>query len=800
MPSSSARRPSTHYDGEQYELTEEGRLLEPKQTYTAKYKDGASIDWSQEEMAEREHQQRLKSQAGVRGILSPAFEAACGWLVVILTGIGVGIAGAWLDVLVKWLGDLREGRCSYGFFYNQVACCSGIDPGEVCYEWQSWSTYYGFRSIFGASLLQSFVYVALAIIFAASAAVLVVTYAPYAFHTGIPEIKAILGGYVLDAFLSPWTLLIKALGLALAVASGLSLGKEGPLVHVSCCLAFLISRFFKQFQNNEASKRKLLAAAAAAGVSVAFGSPLGGVLFGLEELETFSNESEVMWKGFVASGIAAVALQWVNPFGTAKLVLFQVTFVNDTWRAFELVPWLSLGVIGGILGSLLIKLNVKVAIYRKNSIISDWPILEVVCISAATAAVSYLVVFARVQSSELVANLFQECDPAKGDYHGLCNPTASGQNIFLLLLTAAMKFFFTAWTFGMMVPAGIFLPTIAIGACLGRAVGLITQSMYRFYPTAWVFLSCPPDPSVRCISPGFYAVIGAAAMLGGVTRMTISLVVILFELTGALSHVLPIMIAVMTAKWVGDAQGIDGIYSVWIAMRRYPWLPPVDFKDTQAATGENIMKSADRLVKIEEGNVTVTDLEKMLARHGYSGFPVVNGQELVGYASRTKLQALLDALPRSPSSASKICSFLPPNRQTIFSSSPQSEHNTPNDTAIATPPSVNKTPSSNSLYSSPEIIDILETTAIPATSQPIENSNVEDIINFSSALDSTTLQLRKQVPRELIITMFQKMNLREVLFTEDGRLEGMLTKRDITRLLTSHFDHAAALCVSPSSG
>lgn len=90
-----------------------------------------------------------------------------------------------------------------------------------------------------------------------------------------------------------------------------------------------------------AQKRRILAAAAAAGVSVAFGSPLGGVLFGLEgmiqsprivslalllllELDTFSNESDVMWRGFVASAIAAVSLQWVNPFGTAKLVLFQV--------------------------------------------------------------------------------------------------------------------------------------------------------------------------------------------------------------------------------------------------------------------------------------------------------------------------------------------------------------------------------------------------------------------------------------------------------------------------------------------
>ncbi|KAJ2930643.1 hypothetical protein H1R20_g6438, partial [Candolleomyces eurysporus] len=178
--------------------------------------------------------------------------------------------------------------------------------------------------MFASSFLQAFVYISLAVAFAGTSALLVETYAPYAFHTGIPEIKAILGGYVFDAFLSPWTLLIKALGLALSVASGLSLGKEGPLVHVACCMAYLFSRMFEQFRHNEASKRRVLAAAAAAGVSVAFGSPLGGVLFGLEELDAFASETDVMWRGFVASAIAAVALQWVNPFGTAKLVLFQV--------------------------------------------------------------------------------------------------------------------------------------------------------------------------------------------------------------------------------------------------------------------------------------------------------------------------------------------------------------------------------------------------------------------------------------------------------------------------------------------
>ncbi|PPQ62897.1 hypothetical protein CVT24_006295 [Panaeolus cyanescens] len=724
------------YEEDQYELTEDGRVPS-KHSFTPKYQDGSTIDWLHEEGLERERNYRLQSQAGVRGVLFPTLESARLWLLVILTGVGIGIAGAWLDVLVKWLGDLREGRCTYGFFYNSNACCTGIGPGEICNEWKSWGDYLEVNSIFGRSLLHASIYVVLAIAFAGSAAVLVESWAPLAFHTGIPEIKAILGGYVFDKFLTPWILLIKALGLALSVASGLSLGKEGPLVHVACCMAYLLSRLFKGFQQNEVQKRRMLAAAAAAGVSVAFGSPLGGVLFGLEELDTFANESEVMWRGFVASAIAAVALQWVNPFGTAKLVLFQVTFVSDTWRAFELIPWIALGIMGGVLGSLLIRLNVEIALYRRNSILHGWPVMEVISVSAVTASISYLIVFARVQTSELVANLFQECDPTKPDYHGLCNPTATTQNIFLLFLTAILKVVLTAWTFGIAVPAGIFLPTIGIGACLGRAVGLITQSLYRAYPTAWIFLSCPPDPSVRCISPGFYAVIGASAMLGGVTRMTISLVVILFELTGALSHVLPIMICVMTSKWVGDAMGKDGIYAAWIAMRQYPWIPPVDYRDG-GEIGTNVMKPLSELVVIRDGITTLGELRQFLKQYQFHGFPVIDGHdEFVGWATRQALDANLGRLQLDDTATenSKKCTFSP-NRFRI---------------------------------------------------------PLHERVDLPEALEESIIELRQEAPQELVVNMFQKLNLRQIIFTQAGKLTGLVTKRDIVNLLTSHFPHTGAL-------
>ena len=161
-----------------------------------------------------------------------------------------------------------------------------------------------------------------------------------------------------------------------------------------------------------------------------------------------------------------------------------------------------LAVAGGGLGSLLIHLNVKAAVYRKNSIISQWPLVEVLAVAGATAFISYPVslnltslilililyqiAFMRVQSSELVVNLFQECDPSK-DFHGLCewacfidplrDCTESGfsqnrtfANIFLLLMTAALKMVLTAWTFGIqvrhqMVVFGLHLPFSNSGTC-----------------------------------------------------------------------------------------------------------------------------------------------------------------------------------------------------------------------------------------------------------------------------------------------------------------------------------------------
>lgn len=96
-------------------------------------------------------------------------------------------------------------------------------------------------------------------------------------------------------------------------------------------------------------------------------------------------------------------------------------------------------------------------------------------------------------------------------------------------------------SYGCKVPAGIFVPSMAIGASFGRMVGIMVEALHGKFPDSSFFASCEPD--VPCITPGTYAFLGAGAALSGIMHLTISVTVIMFELTGALTYILPTMVS-----------------------------------------------------------------------------------------------------------------------------------------------------------------------------------------------------------------------------------------------------------------
>ncbi|CAD0041706.1 unnamed protein product [Aureobasidium pullulans] len=538
----------------------------------------------------------LRSNAvGLLGYFQLLADSSQTWIILVATGIAVGAIAAAIDITSGWLGDLKAGYCSNvqdggKFYLNKGFCCWGQKDFETCPDWQLWSHGMGVSSSAGSWIINFVLYLAYSVLFASVATYLVTRFSTYAKQSGIPEIKTVLGGFVIRRFMGIWTLLPQVSGSAK-----------------------------RSINNNEARKREVLSAASASGISVAFGAPVGGVLFSLESLSYYFPD-KTMWQSFVCAMIAAFTLKAVDPFRTGKTVPYSVTY-HTGWHGFEIVAYAIIGILGGLYGGLLIKLNMRLAALRDSPRypLKDRPILEVCIITVATSVIAFPVTFLRAQASELVYYLFAECKDIQSDPLGLCKSGIANTGvIFLLLISAIIGFFFTALTFGLQIPAGILLPSMTIGALYGRVIGLIVEVWQREHPKWIVFASCEPD--VPCITPGTYAIVGAASALAGATRMTVSIVVIMFELTGALTYVLPIMIAVMIAKWVGDALGKRGIYEAWIAFNEYPFLDNRDDRPIPDIPVSQIMTRLEDLVTITAEGSTIESLTNLLKDYSYHGW------------------------------------------------------------------------------------------------------------------------------------------------------------------------------------
>ncbi|PSR94580.1 chloride channel [Coniella lustricola] len=695
------------------------------------YEDLTAIDWIFEYTQERTRLRVLRSSAkGLMGKLQLALDTAQEWMILVLTGILVGTLAATIDITTGWLADLKFGYCTNtdggSFYLNKSFCCLGYDEGAQCLGWRPWAHALHISSAAGGFMMEYLLFAMFSVFFAFCASILVKEYAVHAKHSGIPEIKTVLGGFVIRRFLGAWTLMTKSLGLCLAVASSMWLGKEGPLVHVACCCANLFVKLFPVINENEARKREVLSAAAASGISVAFGSPIGGVLFSLEQISYYFPD-KTMWKSFVCASVAAVILKALDPFRTGETALYHVKYDTE-WHAFEFGPFVLMGIIGGIYGGLFIRMNMKLAQWKKSSNLVPGPVTQVVVVAILTALVNYPNLYMRAQNSELVSNLFAECSKLGDDQFGLCKTgAASASTIVLLLFAAVLGSLLANLTFGLQIPAGIILPSMAIGALSGRAVGIIMEIWVSNHPEFYPFAhQCAPD--VPCINPGTYAIIGAAAALAGVTRMTVSIVVIMFELTGALTYVLPIMIAVMISKWTGDAISRRGIYESWIHLNEYPFLDNTDdnLQTIPDIPSAQIMTRIEDLVVLTATGHTMASLRAILDAHTYRGFPVISDPReavLLGYISRAELSYNL-------STAAQI---LPPETEAFFSHQPLAD---------------------------------------PRTT-----------LDLRPWMDQTPITLPSMTSLHLAVTYFQKLGLRYVLFSDRGALQGLLTKKDVWYVL-----------------
>ncbi len=233
--------------------------------------------------------------------------------------------------------------------------------------------------------------------------------------------------------------------------------------------------------------------------------------------------------------------------------MFEVRY-DRSWHFFEILFFIFIGAFGGLYGAFVMKWNLRAQSFRKKYL-SKYAILEATLLAGGTALLCYPNMFLRIDMTEAMEKLFLECEGGH-DYDGLCEyvklvgrflerlTIIRAKNrwsmVLSLLLATIMRTFLVIISYGCKVPAGIFVPSMAIGASFGRMVGIIVQALHESFPHAKFFAACEPD--VPCITPGTYAFLGAAAALSGIMHITVSVVVIMFELTGALTYILPTMV------------------------------------------------------------------------------------------------------------------------------------------------------------------------------------------------------------------------------------------------------------------
>uniref|UniRef100_A0A8C1WVA4 Chloride channel, voltage-sensitive 2b n=1 Tax=Cyprinus carpio TaxID=7962 RepID=A0A8C1WVA4_CYPCA len=210
---------------------------------------------------------------------------------------------------------------------------------------------------------------------------------------------------------------------------------------------------------------------------------------------------------------------------------------------------------------------------------------------------------------------------------------ASGFGGALFVYLNRLIFWMSALATTLPVPCGAFMPVFVIGAAFGRLVG---ESMAAWFPEG-----INTDGTIYPIVPGGYAVVGAAALSGAVTH-TVSTAVIVFELTGQISHILPIMIAVILANAV--AQSLQpSIYDSIIRIKKLPYLPELGWghHEKYNIRVEDIMVRNVRYITL---NSTYRDLHEILLIANLKTVALVESAEsmiLLGSIERAQLQALL---------------------------------------------------------------------------------------------------------------------------------------------------------------
>ncbi len=395
---------------------------------------------------------------------------------------------------------------------------------------------------------------------------------------GVPEVmKAVTlqGGRI-----RPVVVIAKAIASALAIGSGASVGREGPIVQIGSALGSNIGQAFKL---GESRVRNFVACGAAAGIAGVFNAPIAGVMFSLE----------VILRDFGARALSTVVVAAVSSSIISRIFLGESpAFVVPSYSLsspWEIFLYLGLGILAAFTALAFMKV-----LYRFEVLFDRWKFPDVwkpALGGLAVGAIGFF--FPQVLGSGL--------ETIEKVLHG-------GMPWNLLALLVVLKILATSLSLGSGTSGGVFAPALFIGAVMGGAFGhMVYQNM--------------PFP---VSAPGAYALVGMASVFSGAAHAPVTAILIVFEMTGDYRMILPIMVGVVAATSLAQWLQRESIYTMKLTERG------IDIDSLEEVQVMGAIQVRDAMTDEFETvprSLPVRELADRMARAKHKNFFVVDDQE-----------------------------------------------------------------------------------------------------------------------------------------------------------------------------
>jgi CIC family chloride channel protein len=378
---------------------------------------------------------------------------------------------------------------------------------------------------------------------AAGVAFLVKNFAPEAKGHGVPEVIDAI--YYKQGKIRPIVAIIKSLASALSIGSGGSIGREGPIIQIGSSIGSTLG----QFINLSAWQRiTLIASGAGAGIAATFNTPVGGVLFAVELIT-----HEISTRTIVPISLATAAGTYIGRlfFGNHPSFIipaFETPYFEVT-QSQALVLYIGLGILAGLVSAPFLRSIYWMEDFFEKHIKASYYVRHMGGMLIVGVMMYLLFVFSGQYYIEGVGYSTVQ-DILMGV---LSNP-------ILLIVLFLLKILSTSLTLGSGASGGIFSPSLFVGATLGGLYGVVIHFIF---------------PNIQA-SPQAFAVVGMAAIVGGMTGAAMTAIVMIFEMTLDLSVLLPLILAVAISFEVRKLLSPESVYTMKLVRRGH--LIPEDFR------------------------------------------------------------------------------------------------------------------------------------------------------------------------------------------------------------------------------